>query len=81
MPNKTGQKIQNETHFGRMYLFMMSVSQRVLLHVNQRVPLHNHCHCQSPNNITFCVLWLHVTGMEQFSELSTFLKKLLFLLS
>jgi len=69
MPNNTGQKIQNETHFGRMYLFM---PHRVLLHVNQRIPLHNHCHCQSPSKITFCVLWLYVTGMQQFSELSAF---------
>jgi hypothetical protein len=71
MPNNTGQKIQNEKRFGRMYLFIMSVPQRVLLHVNQRVPLYNHCHSQSPSDIIFCVLWPYVTGMLKFSELST----------
>ena len=70
MPNNTGPKVQNETRFGRMYLLIMSVPQKVLLHVNQRVPLHNHCHSQSPSDITFCVLWPYVIGMQKFSELS-----------
>jgi hypothetical protein len=40
--NNTGQKIQNEARFGGMYLFIMAAPQRVPLHVNQRIPLHNH---------------------------------------
>jgi len=46
MPYDTGQRIQNETRFGRICLFMMSVPQRVLLHANQHAPLHSHCQSQ-----------------------------------
>jgi hypothetical protein len=51
-----GQKIEtSEVCCARMCLFI-AIPQRVPLHMNKRVPLHNHCHTQPLIQIALCVV-------------------------